>query len=85
MTDQQNLASSVLDSLLPGLSEDWTTPFWCEDTSGAWAFRMHTAVQIQQVGRDAKASILAAMGKNEILQAQIATAETVEQLEGITW
>lgn len=83
-TDQQNLASSVLASLLP-IPADWTTPFWCADTSGVWAFRLHTAAQIQQVGQDAKAAILAAMGKNEVLQAQIAAAGSVEELEAIAW
>lgn len=84
ITDQQNLASSVLASLLP-IPADWTTPFWCRDAAGEWAFRLHTAAQIQQVGRDAKAAILAAMGKNEVLQAQVAAAMTLESLDTITW
>lgn len=83
-TDQQNLASSVLASLLP-IPADWTTPFWCADTSGVWAFRLHTASQIQQVGQDAKAAILAAMGKNEVLQAQIVAATSIESLDAIEW
>lgn len=85
LTDQQNLASSVLASLLPGLPDEWTTPFWCSDTSGVWAFRLHTAAQIQQVGQDAKAAILAAMGKNEVLQAQIVAATSIESLDAIEW
>lgn len=84
-TDQLNLSGSILDSLLPDLPTDWTTPFWCADTSGLWAFRLHTASQIQQVGHDAKAAILAAMGKNEVLQAQIAAAGSVEELEAIAF
>lgn len=84
-TDQQNLASSVLASLLPGLPTHWTTPFWCADTSGEWAFRPHTVAQIQQVGQDAKAAILWAMAKNEQLQAAIAAATTLDDLEAITW
>lgn len=84
-TDQQNLASSVLASLLPGLPADWTTPFWCADSAGEWEFRPHTTAQIQQVGQDAKAAILWAMGKNELLQAAIAAATTIEELEAITW
>ena len=85
MTDQQNLASSVLASLLPGLPSDWTTPFWCADGDGVWLFRSHTGAQIQQVGQDAKAAILYAMGKNEQLQSVIAEAETIAELEVITW
>ena len=84
-TDQQNLASSVLASLLPGLPADWTTPFWCADSAGEWAFRPHTAGEIHQVGQDAKTAILWAMAKNELLQAAIAAATTLDELEAITW
>lgn len=84
-TDQQNLASSVLASLLPGLPYGWTTPFWCVDSMGIWEMRPHTAAEIQQVGQDAKTAILAAMAKNDALQQQIAAATTIDQLEAITW
>lgn len=70
-TDQINLAGSVLDSLLPGLAADWTTPFWCQDAAGLWALVPHTATQIQQVGRDGKAAIVAAITRNESLAAQV--------------
>lgn len=83
MTDQSNLAGSILDSLIPGPA-DWTTPFWCADASGTWAFRMHTSTQIQQVGRNGKTAILAAMSYNEALRAQIETA-TMAQLDVIVW
>lgn len=85
MTDQQNLASSVLDSLLPGLPADWTTPYWCADVYGVWELRSHTALQIQQVGKEAKAAILLAMNRNEVLQQQVAAASTVQELESILW
>lgn len=85
MTDQQNLASSVLDSLLPNLPVDWMTPFWCADANAVWEFRLHTAEQIQQVGRDAKTAVLVAMGKNEVLQAQVAAATSLETLNAIQW
>ena len=61
-TDQQNLASSVLASLMPANATGWTTPFWCADANGNWAFVNHTVAQIQQVGIDGKTAILAAMG-----------------------
>jgi len=83
--DQQNLSASVLSSLLPGLPPDWVTPFWCADSADVWAFRLHTAAEIQQVGTDAKAAILAAMGKNEVLQALVAAASTIEQAQAVVW
>jgi len=64
--DQQNLTASVLDSTVPGLPEGWQTPFWCE-LEGVWAFRMHSAEQIQTVGRDGKQVILACMAQNAVL------------------
>jgi hypothetical protein len=84
-TDQANLSSSVVASLLPDISDDWTTPFWCADTGGIWTFRPHTAAQIQQVGRDAKAQVLACMTKNATLAGQAQAATTPEQLAAITW
>lgn len=82
--DQANLVASVTDSLLAGGGADWRTPFWCMDEAGVWEFRLHTIAQIQQVGREAKAAILAAMGKNESLRQQIDVA-SAEQLAGIDW
>jgi len=83
--DQANLVASVTDSLLAGGDPDWRTPFWCANPTGEqWEFRLHTVDQIQQVGREGKAAILAAMQKNEVLQRQIAVA-TAEELETITW
>lgn len=84
-TDQSNLSGSVLASLLHDAPADFVTPFWCADSNGIWAFRLHTAAQIQQVGKGAKAAILAAMSKNEHLQGLIAAATTQEDVEGITW
>jgi len=84
-TDQQNLASSVLASILPGQPTDWTTPFWCADGTGSWAFRVHTAAQIQDVGKDAKARILACMAQNVALAAQATAAETVQAVQAIEW
>jgi hypothetical protein len=84
-TDQQNLASSVLASLMPNLPSTWTTPFWCADSSGNWSWATHTAAQIQQVGQDGKAAILTCMSKNQQLQDQIAAATTVSAVQQITW
>jgi hypothetical protein len=84
-TDQQNLTASVVASLLPGLAAGWTTPFWCADAGGAWAFRAHTAVQIQQVGDDGKTAILAAMQKNQTLADQVNACTTVAAVNAISW
>jgi hypothetical protein len=83
--DQQNLTASVLSSLMPGLSSNWTTPFWCADANGNWAYVQHTAAQIQQVGVDGKAAILICLTKNQTLAAQIAAATTVAQVQAIVW
>lgn len=89
-TDQQNLASSVLASLMPGLPGDWTTPFWCADETGNWAMRPHTAVQIQQVGVDGKTAIIAAIQQKAALQGtlmaiNLQAPDAAEQLEAIQW
>lgn len=83
--DQSNLVASVLDSLLPGNAAEWSTPFWCMDEDGVWYFRTHTALQIQQAGKDGKASILASISKNEILATQVRSAETLEEINSILW
>lgn len=87
LTDQANLSASVLDSLLPDnvSNASYSTPFWCADASGTWGWAMHTAAQIQQVGRDVKAAILAAQSKNAQLQAEIAAAADLATLDAITW
>ncbi|MBP0589271.1 hypothetical protein J8I87_05975 [Paraburkholderia sp. LEh10] len=84
-TDQQNLNASVVASLLPGLPADWTTPFWCADADGTWAYLPHTAAQIQQAGRDGKATILACLTKNQQLADQIDAATTIEAVQAIQW
>jgi hypothetical protein len=83
--DQTNLVGSVVASLIAGADTAWVTPFWCADAEGTWAFEMHTAGQIQQVGIDSKASILAALSKNEALASTVAPATTIKQVEAVTW
>lgn len=85
MTDQQNLAASVLASLMPNLPSGWTTPFWCEDGSGSWLYANHTATQIQQVGQDGKTAIIVAIQKKAALVAQINAATTAAAVQAITW
>lgn len=83
--DQANLSGSVVASLLPNLPANWTTPFWCEDGNGTWAFVPHTAAQIQQVGSDAKSAIVAALEKNASLAAQVMAAADVAAVQAIVW
>lgn len=85
LTDQSNLQASVLASLFPGLAEDWTTPFWCQDAAGTWAYRPHTAAQIQRVGTDGKDAINACIAQKILLEAQLAKAKTLAEVEAITW
>lgn len=85
VTDQRNLSDSVLASTLPGRAADWTTPFWCADSAGVWAMRLHTAAQIQQAGDDAMARKLACMAQNDTLAGQVMAATTIEAVEAITW
>ncbi len=84
--DQSNLAGSVLASILPGVDPaTWVTPFICSDAEGVWAYREHTAEQIQQVGVDAKAAILAALLKNATLAAAVMAAPDVDSVLAVTW
>lgn len=83
--DQNNLTASVLASTLPGIPADWTTRFWCADAAGVWAFRPHTAAQIQQVGIDAKAAIESALLRNATLAAQVAQAATEADVAAVVW
>jgi len=84
-TDQINLAGSVMDSFMPDLPPDWTTPFWCTDADGVWAWREHSVAEIRRVGRCGKAAALACMKINEQLQAQITAAENPADLAEINW
>lgn len=85
LEDQANLTGSVVRSFYPNVDADWRTPFWCADAGGTWAYRPHSAPQIQQVGDDAVVARLSHMGINEQLQAQIAAAVTPSELAAINW
>jgi hypothetical protein len=83
--DQVNLAGSIIDSLLPGLPANYSTPLWCADAGGTWAQTQHTAAQIQQVGKDAKAAVVAAITKNATLAQQVMAATTADGIAAIAW
>lgn len=84
-TDQSNLQASVLASILPGVDESWTTPFWCADAGGKWAYQAHTAAQIQQVGVDGKNAINAAIAQKIVLEQQVEAAKTAAEVAAIIW
>jgi hypothetical protein len=84
-TDQSNLQASVLASILPGVDEKWTTPFWCADAQGKWAYQAHTVTQIQQVGVDGKNAINAAIAQKIVLEQQVVAAKTAAEVATITW
>lgn len=83
--DQINLMGSVTDSIMPGLEDDWRTPFWCRDAAGVWGWKMHNASQIQQAGRDGKAHVVNCQTTLAALNAQIASANTVAAVNAIDW
>ncbi len=85
VTDQINLMGSVTASLLPGLEDQWATPFWCQDGAGEWAFRDHTAAQIQAAGADGKAWVVACQTRLDALAQQVAAATDAQALAAITW
>lgn len=84
-TDQVNLAANVLSSLYPDCPENWSTLQLCADADGNWAYRHHSATQIQQVGTDSKAASMACLTKNADLQALISAAETIAAVQAIQW
>ncbi|MDL2401241.1 hypothetical protein [Rhizobium mayense] len=85
ITDQINMMGSVTASLLPDLAAGWSTPFWCEDEAGEWAFRPHDASQIQQAGSDGKAWIVACQNKLASLSAQVMASISTEDVSKIAW
>lgn len=83
-TDQANLSSSVLASMLPGNPNDWVTPFLCADAAGNWDYRNHTAAQMRKVGVDAKAAILAKLTAKAELFKTVMQAQSIEAVEAVS-
>jgi len=83
--DQINLIGAYGNSLNPANASTWTTKFWCCDASGSWAFRAHTAAQIQQVFSDGAARKIACIEQNAALSAQVMAAADVASVQAIVW
>lgn len=85
MTDQQNLSANVMSSLMPDVTAEWYTPQLCADSEGVWDYRIHSATQIQQVGKDGKAAIMTYLVKKAQLFSAIESAVLLSQLDEIAW
>jgi hypothetical protein len=81
-----NTVSPILDgSAQWGM---WSTPFWCADmslTPPVWAWRNHTARQLWQAGKDAKAAVLNNMGTNAFLGVEVLSALSIQAVEAVQW
>ena len=84
-TDQLNLMGSVTDSLMPGLTADWETPFWVCDSDGHWSFKAHSAEQIQKAGQDGKAHIINCQRKLSVLTEKVMSAKSENGVAAIVW
>jgi hypothetical protein len=85
VNDQLNISGQVTSSLLPGLLPTWTTQQSCTSAAGVWAYRPHTAAQIQKVGTDVQAWVLTARMKNATLQSMIAAATSIAAVNAVVW
>lgn len=82
---QINLMGSVTDSVMPDLPANWKTPFWVCDAVGAWAWKMHSAAQIQQAGRDGKANVVRCQTLLASLTTEVMAAATPRAVSSIVW
>lgn len=85
LVDQQNLMANIISSLLPGLPTTWTTMQLCKDAAEVWAYRAHTALQIQQVGIDTKTAISKILIDKANILPLIDNAATVDEVTAITF
>lgn len=85
LQDQANLTACIVASLLPGNPTTWTCLFWCTSSAGASNFVSHTAAQIQQVGQNALAAIMACKSKQLTLTEEILSATTITAVQGVVW
>jgi len=79
LVDQQNLAASVLSAVVSD-DPEFSTPFWCQDDAGIWAFRMHSKAQIITVGNVVKLHITGLQAELEQIKADIENSSDVVYL-----
>ena len=84
-TDQVNLMGSATASLLPGITESWSTPFWCADAGGAWAYRAHSAAAIQALFDAGKDHVVACQTALAVLTAEVESAADAAAISAIVW
>lgn len=83
--DQRNLNANVTASIMPGLPGGWTTKQMCADGSSVWAYRDHTAAQIQKAGVDVMTAIMVCLLKNDGYRAAVAAAADAAAVNAIVW
>lgn len=84
-SDQANLTAVITGSMIPAQPSGATYLFWCKNSAGFENFVSHTAAQIQQVGLDALAAIMAGKSKQLTLSAEIQAATTIAGVQAIVW
>ena len=84
-TDQVNLIGAATDANNPANLSTWTRAFPCADSTGVWARRDHTAVQIRQVFADGVTAREALSAQLAALVAQVEAATTVAAVQAIVW
>lgn len=85
IADQANLTAVITGSMIPGQPGGTTYLFWCKSAAGVENFVAHTAAQIQQVGLDGLAAIMAGKSKQLTLSAEIQAATTIAEVQAIVW
>ena len=83
--DQVNMASSVLSAMINASTAGWTTPMWCQDSSGNWLYTNHTSPQVMQVATTGKTFVVTNQGKLTSLIAQVNSATTIAEVQAIVW
>jgi hypothetical protein len=85
LQDQANLNAVATSSTFPIQPSNATFIFWCTNAAGVSGFTPHTAAQIQRVGMDALAAIMAHKSKQWQLSQEIAAATTIAEVQAVAW
>lgn len=80
--DQMNINGLVTESLLSDSGNEYK--FWCADTNGAWARRVHTKAQIQSVGKAVANHVKSQQERYEQRLIAIANAN-IETIGSVIW